>query len=67
MEKHFYYKPKLSRGEAKQIEMLEILGIFSIILKPGKIHVLENLLSRITNDESMVNNVEVLYVDFSKL
>ncbi len=46
MLKHFFSKSKLSRKEARWLETLGNFGIFPITLKPGKIHVLGDTLSR---------------------
>ena len=42
--KHFFTKPKLSRREARWLGTLGNFGIFPITLKPGKIHVLGDVL-----------------------
>ena len=47
--KNFFTKPKLSRKEARWLETLGNFGIFPINLKPGKIHVLGDALSRVPN------------------
>lgn len=47
--------------------MLEMFGIFSITPRPGKILVLVEALSRISTNEAVINDVEVPYVDFSKV
>ena len=44
--KYFFTKPKLSRREARWSETLGNFGVFPITLKPGKIHVLGDTLSR---------------------
>ena len=66
--KSFFTKPKLSRKEPRWLETLENLGIFPITLKPGKIHVLGDVLSRAPHimekidDGSLCNDVEVPFV-----
>ena len=68
--KYFFTKPKMSRREARLLETLGNFGIFPITLKPGKIHVLGDVLSRaphvLNGDLSNLNlnDVEVLGVDF---
>lgn len=59
--KSFFTKPKLSRREARWLETLGIFGIFPITLKPGKIHVLGDTLSRAPH--ASMNALEVLNVD----
>ena len=44
--KNFFTKPSMSRKEARWLETLGNFGIFPINLKPGKIHVLGDVLSR---------------------
>lgn len=43
-----------------------IFGILPITLKPEKIHVLADVLSKIAYDKEVVNEVEVPYFEFSK-
>ena len=65
--KHFFTKPKLSRREARWIETLGNFGVFPITLKPGKIHVLGDTLSRAPHadyDDVNVNDVEVPFIEF---
>jgi len=59
--KHFFTKAKLSRREARWLETFGNFGIFPINLKPGKIHVLGDVLSRAP--QLLVNDLEVLKVD----
>ena len=59
--KHFFTKPKLSRREARWLETLGNFGIFPINLKPGKIHVLGDALSRAP--QVSVNFLEVVNFD----
>lgn len=56
--KHFFTKSNLSRREARWIETLGNFGIFPITLKPGKIHVLGDTLSRAPHIH--VNDIEVM-------
>ena len=56
--KHFFTKPELSRREARWVETLGNFGIFPINLKPGKIHVLGDTLSRAPHIK--VNDIEVM-------
>ena len=49
MLKHFFTKPKLSNREARWLETLGNFGVFQINLKPGKIHVLGDALSRLAH------------------
>ena len=65
--KHFFSKPKLSRREARWLETLGNFGVFPINLKPGKIHVLGDVLSRAPHAEEadlFVNDVEVPHIKF---
>ena len=64
--KHFFSKPKLSRKEARWLETLGNFGIFPITLKPVKLHVLGDALSRapqIIKGEMKINDVEVPSID----
>lgn len=65
--KHFFTKPKLSRREARWVETLGNFGVFPITLKPGKIHVLGDSLSRAPHakDNPDVNAIYVPYINFS--
>ena len=67
--KSFFTKPKLSRKEARWLETLGNFGIFPITLKPGKIHVLGDTLSRaphVIKSESgtLLNSLEVPFIEF---
>ena len=64
--KHFFSKPKVSRREARWLETLGNFGIFPITLKPRKIHVLGDRLSRAPHAENVmvVNDVEVPKISF---
>lgn len=64
--KHFFTKKDLSRREARWIETLGNFGIFPITLKPGKIHVLGDALSRAPHapEDPAVNDIEVPYCAF---
>lgn len=65
--KHLFTKQKLSRREARWIETLGNFGVFPITLKPGKIHVLGDVLSRAPHAEDAdikVNDVEIPYIEF---
>ena len=55
--KHFFSKPNLSRREARWVETLGNFGIFPINLKPGKVHVLGDTLSRAPHIR--VNDIEI--------
>ena len=44
--KNFFTKPSMSRKESRWLETLGNFGIFPINLKPGKIHVHGDVLSR---------------------
>ena len=59
--KSFFTKPKLSRKEARWLETLGNFGIFPISLKPGKIHVLGDTLSRAPHAKT--NQLEILHID----
>ncbi len=59
--KRFFTKAKLIRREARWLETLGNFGIFPINLKPGKIHVIGDTLSRAPN--ASVNVDEVLKID----
>ena len=69
--KYFFTKPKLSRREERWSETLGNFGVFPITLKPGKIHVLGDTLSRAPlakiDDDTLVNDVEVPYIQFEDL
>lgn len=58
--KYFFTKPKLSRREARWLEILGNFGIFPINLKPGKIHVLGDTLSRAPH--ALVNAVDIMKI-----
>jgi len=64
--KHFFTKPKLSRREARWVETLGNFGVFPITLKPGKIHVLGDTLSRAPHAEKDpdVNAIDVPFINF---
>ena len=65
--KHFFSKPKLSRKEARWLETLGNFGVFPITLKPGKIHVLGDVLSRAPHapdNDVNVNDMEVPFIQF---
>ena len=59
--KSFFTKAKLSRREARWLETLGNFGIFPITLKPGKLHVLGDTLSRAPH--ASANMLEVTTVD----
>ncbi len=63
--KNLFTKPKLSRREARWLETLGNFGIFPISLKPGKIHVLGDTLSRAPH--ASVNVLEVLKMDLDEI
>ena len=63
--KHFFTKPKLSRREARWLETLGNFGIFPITLKPGKIHVLGDTLSRAPH--ASMNSVEILSANVEEI
>ena len=63
--KSFFTKPKLSRREARWLETLGNFGIFPINLKPGKIHVLGDTLSRAPH--AIMNVLEVLKIDLNEI
>jgi hypothetical protein len=70
--KHLFPKATVSRKEARWLETLGNFGIFSINLKPGKVHVLRDVLSRaphtISSEDissAVINGVEIPVVDFS--
>ena len=68
--KHFFTKAKLSRRESRWLEIMGNFGVFPITLKPGKIHVLGDTLSRAPHAEEanlVVNDVEVPYIDFENV
>lgn len=72
--KHFFTKPSLSRREARWSEILGNFGVFPITMKPGKIHVLGDSLSRAphvinSSDETsaVLNSTEVPYFDRSEI
>jgi hypothetical protein len=71
---HFFTKPSLSRREARWSEILGNFGVFPITLKPGKIHVLGDSLSRAphvinSSDEtsSVLNSTEIPHFDRSEI
>lgn len=53
--KHLFTKQKFRRPEAWWLEILVNFGIFPVTLKPGKIHVLLNPLSRAPHISKPVN------------
>ena len=59
--KHFFTKAKLSLREARWLETLGNFVIFPINLKPRKIHVLGDTLSRAP--QLLINDLEVLRMD----
>ena len=69
--KSFFSKAKLSRKEARWLETLGNFGIFPITLKPGKIHVLGDVLSRaphvITGRNASFSNIEVPEINFEDI
>jgi hypothetical protein len=71
---HFFTKPSLSRREARWSEKLGNFGVFPITLKPGKIHVLGDSLSRAPHvinlsDETsaVLNSTEIPHFDRSEI
>lgn len=62
--KHFFTKPTLSRREARWLDFLSQFGISAVALKPRRIHVLGDELSRIPPDLSTmeINNIQLLDV-----
>ena len=67
--KHFFTKKDLSRKEARWIETLGNFGIFPITLKPGKIHVLGDTLSRAphVNNNVLINDIEAPFIKFEEV
>ena len=64
--KHCFTTPKLSTKEARGLGTLGNFGIFPFTLKPGKINVLRDALSRapqLGNDETKITGVEVPSID----
>lgn len=57
---HFYSKPNVSRREGRWLEILSSFNVLSLCLKPGRLHVLGDALSRIP--ASQVCNFELLSV-----
>lgn len=59
--KHFFTKPSLNRKEARWLDLLAQFGIKKINLKPGRVHVLGDVLSRAPHvmEEMTLNNVTV--------
>lgn len=58
--KYFFTKPMLSRREARWLELFAQFGITRVNLKPGRVHVLGDVLSRaphIMEDTTLVNTV----------
>ena len=62
--KHFNTRPKFSRREARWLETLGNFGIFPITLKPGKILVLGDTLSRAPH--ASMNSVEMFSLQMLK-
>jgi hypothetical protein len=74
VSKHFLTKSTLSRREARWSEILGNYGIFPITMKPGKVHVLGDVLSRAphvmnSSDETsaVVNTTEIPRFDRSDI
>ena len=67
--KNLFTKKDLSRREARWIETLGNFGIFPITLKPGKIHVLGDTLSRAPHvkGDVNVNDVEIPFIRFEEV
>ncbi len=65
MLRHFFSKPKLSRKEARWLETLGNFGIFPINLKPGRIHVLGDTLSRAP--QTAFNAVEIPFIELDSV
>ena len=59
--RHLFTKPNISRREARWLETLGNFGIFPINLKPGKIHVLGDVLSRAPH--IAVNDLEAVSIN----
>jgi len=72
--KHFFTKQKLSRREARWLETLGNFGIFPVTLKPGRIHVLGDVLSRAphvteVNKKSLIsfNALDIPKIEFEAI
>lgn len=70
---HFFTKPSMNRKEARWLDLLSQFGIQKVTLKPGRVHVLGDVLSRaphISRQEAVtVSNMQLstlkLDLDFS--
>ena len=62
--KHFFTKPNMSRKEARWLDLLSQFNIDSLTLRPGRIHVLGDSLSRIPHPHQHVKigNIHILNV-----
>lgn len=62
--KHFFTKPHLSRREARWLDFLAQFSITKLALKPGRLHVLGDALSRIPHKppQVQVSNVQAVSV-----
>lgn len=67
--KHFFTKKDLSKKEARGIETLGRIGIIPTTLKPGKVHILGDALSRAPHapEGSLVNDVKVPNIEFDNV
>ncbi len=65
MLRHFFFKPKLSRKEARWLETLGNLVSFQLTLKPGKIHVLGDTLSRAAH--IAFNALEIPFIELDSV
>lgn len=63
----FFDKFKLWRREPRWFETLGLLGTFAITLRTGRIYVLQDALSTITNDKKVAIDIEVSYIGMSKV
>lgn len=61
----FFSKPSLSRREARWLEILADFNISTLNLKPGRINVLGDALSRIRHDEKKIENSNIDVVQVS--
>lgn len=61
----FFSKPNLSRREARRSEILADFNISTLNLKPGRINVLGDALSRIRHEEKKIENSNIDVVEVS--
>lgn len=64
--KHFFTKPTLNRREARWLDLFAQFGITKVTLKPGRVHVLGDVLSRaphVMEEIALLNHTSVSVPD----